>query len=118
MRNPFRYPFTGRTQLQGVCHKQVVELVRIKRKWLRWSRSVFREIARNSRTFILDGGCGGHRPLLSKLAKSGGRVLLPLGEGGPAKREPDRVKPQEKGRMRAKIDALPNPHPALRASLS
>src|SRR5215468_4634450 len=29
------------------------------------------------------------------------RVLLPPGEGGAAKREPDRAKPQEKRRMRA-----------------
>src|SRR5438270_12633318 len=56
--------------------------------------------------------------LLSKLAKNRRAVLLPPGEGGPAKREPDRAKPQEKGRMRARIDAFPNPHPALRATLS
>src|SRR5438105_15714575 len=42
----------------------------------------------------------------AKLAKNRRRVLLPLGEGGP------------EGRMRAKIDAFPNPHPALRATLS
>src|SRR5437870_3046020 len=36
----------------------------------------------------------------SKFAKDRGLVLLPAGEGGPAKH-------QEKGRMRAKIDAFP-----------
>src|SRR5438309_9174817 len=48
--------------------------------------------------------------------KIGRRVLVPLGEGGPAKRQPDRAKPQDKGRMRANMRQ--NPHPALRATLS
>src|SRR5437764_14924137 len=48
------------------------------------------------------------------LMKNRRRALLPLEEGGRAKREPDRRKPQEKGRMRAGFDAFPDPHPALR----
>src|SRR5438128_9049259 len=39
-----------------------------------------------------------------------------LWEGRPRSASP--TKPEEKGRMRAKIDAFPNPHPALRATLS
>ena len=46
------------------------------------------------------------RSLLSKLAGTEGRVLLPSGEGG-AKR-----------RMRVYIPAILRPHPALRATLS
>ena len=47
--------------------------------------------------------------------KTGGRVLLPAGEGGRAKREPDRAEPEERGPIRANIDAFPHPRPALRA---
>jgi hypothetical protein len=39
----------------------------------------------------------------SNLARGGSKVLLPSGEGGAAKREPDRANPQEKPRMKARF---------------
>jgi hypothetical protein len=41
------------------------------------------------------------RSFEAQLSKIGRPVLLPLGEGGAAKREPDRAKHQERRRMRA-----------------
>jgi len=52
------------------------------------------------------------------LSLSAGGGSFSFGEGGHAKREPGRAKPQENGRMRAKLAGIPSPHPALRATLS